>query len=116
MGPRGPRWAVGPAARSAPAGPPAPAAPHWARLGDSVVVWSSASDAASRVERVGAPPARAAGLAEVIQVGRAFQDDHPDVEVLVDHGRHLVVDTADLPVAPTRSPPAGGSSRCRSTP
>jgi hypothetical protein len=49
MSPRGPRWAVVPAARHAPSGPAAPGAPHWARLGDSVVVWSSASDAASRV-------------------------------------------------------------------
>jgi Peptidase family M28 len=100
VSPRGPRWAVVPAARYAPSGPAAPGAPHWARLGDSVVVWSSAGDAAARVERLGAPPARAAGLALVIQVGRAFQDEHPDVEILVDRGRHLVVDTAALPVAP----------------
>jgi hypothetical protein len=98
MSPRGPRWAVVPAARYAPTGPAAPGAPHWARLGDSVVVWSSASDAAARLERLGAPPARAAGLALVTQVGRAFQDDYPGVELLVDHGRHLVVDTAALPV------------------
>jgi Peptidase family M28 len=100
MSPRGPRWAVVPAARHAPSGPAAPGMPHWARLGDSVVVWSSASDAAARVARLGAPPARAAGLALVTQVGRAFQDDHPEMEVLVDRGRHLVVDTAALPVGP----------------
>jgi Zn-dependent M28 family amino/carboxypeptidase len=33
----------------------------------------------------------------VTQVGRAFQDEHPKVRVVLDHGRHLVVDTATLP-------------------
>lgn len=97
MSPRSPRWAVVPATRYAPSGPAAPGAPHWTRLGDRVVVWSSASDAAARVERLGVPPARAAGLALVTQVGRSFQDDHPDARLVVDHGRHLVIDTATLP-------------------
>jgi hypothetical protein len=32
----------------------------------------------------------------VTQVGRSFQQQHPDVPVLLDHGRHLVVDLPDL--------------------
>jgi hypothetical protein len=94
------RWAVLPAARYAPSGRAAPGAPHWTRLGGSVVVWSSASDAAARVERLGVPPAPAAGLSLVTQVGRAFQDEHPNVRVVVEHGRHLVVDSATLPGVP----------------
>jgi hypothetical protein len=32
----------------------------------------------------------------VTQVGRSFQQQHPEVTVLLDHGRHLVVDLPDL--------------------
>ena len=51
----------------------------WARLGDQALEWDGATDA-----RAGAP-------AVVTQVGRSFQNGHPDVPVLLDHGRHLVV-------------------------
>jgi Peptidase family M28 len=67
---------------------------HWAQLGDRTVVWSSPEKpiAALRVT-----PTEAAGLALVTQVGRSFQDEFPMVRVLLDHGRHLVVDTETLP-------------------
>lgn len=41
------------------------------------------SGAADRVRRAGAKPEAATGLALVTQVGRSFQDEHPDVRVLV---------------------------------
>jgi Peptidase family M28 len=66
---------------------------HWAQIGDRTVVWSAPdqlpADAAERTS--------VAGLALVTQVGRAFQDEHPNVRVVLDHGRHLVVDTGTLP-------------------
>ncbi len=49
----------------------------WARLGDQALEWDAAG-------RGGAP-------ALVTQVGRSFQSSHPEVPVLLDHGRHLVV-------------------------
>lgn len=61
---------------------------HWARVGDQVLLWS-ADDRSSTDRGVD----RAEGLALVVQVGRSFQDEHPDVRVLLDHGRQLVVDT-----------------------
>jgi hypothetical protein len=93
------RWGVLPAERQAAlraSGRAAAGAVHWARLGDSVVVWSADGRAADRLRQLGAEPAEAAGLALVTQVGRSFADDHPDVPVLVEHGRHLVVDSASL--------------------
>lgn len=81
-------WAALPAARHTPV-----PGDCWARLGDTIVVWSKAGEPLRSGGRL-LPTARAAGLALVTQVGRAFQDEHPGVRVLVDHGRHLVVDTA----------------------
>lgn len=52
------------------------------RLGDQVYEWSPGAG-----ERTGRP-----GL--VTQVGRSFQAAHPEVPVLLDHGRHLVVELA----------------------
>jgi hypothetical protein len=57
------------------------------RLGDQVFELSTEG-------RVGRP-----GL--VTQVGRSFQAQHPEVPVLLDHGRHLVVDLSGVP-APRR--------------
>ena len=68
---------------------------HWARVGDQVLLWS-ADDRSSTGRRAD----RAEGLALVVQVGRSFQDEHPDVRVLLDHGRQLVVDTGSWPSAP----------------
>lgn len=69
----------------------------WIRVGATSFVWSSGAGAAERVATgTGVPTAGAAGLALVTQVGRAFQDEHPDVRVLLDRGRHLVVDPAGI--------------------
>jgi hypothetical protein len=51
----------------------------WARLGDQVLEWDPGAEG-----RTGAP-------ALVTQVGRSFQSSHPEVPVLLDHGRHLVI-------------------------
>jgi hypothetical protein len=53
-------------------------------FGDEAFEWDEAATA-----RTGRP-------ALVTQVGRSFQQQHPDVPVLVDHGRHLVVTLPDL--------------------
>jgi hypothetical protein len=63
-------------------------AAHWVQLGGEVVMWSPEASMA---------PSMAPGLALVTQVGRAFQDAHPAVPVLLDHGRHLIVDAGHLP-------------------
>ena len=80
-----------------PAGAPAR---HWARLGDQTVVWTADTDWSTAEEREAAVlPADAAeardaigGLYLVVQVGREFQQEHPSVRVVVDKGRHLIVD------------------------
>jgi len=46
----------------------------------------------------GAATARRGRPALVTQVGRSFQRQHPDVPVLLDHGRHLVVALPDLDI------------------
>jgi FMN phosphatase YigB (HAD superfamily) len=70
----------------------------WTRLGDELVVRGPAaqvsqliggSDAARSVHRSGLEGQR---LHLVTQIGRQFQHDHPDVPVVVDKGRYLVVD------------------------
>jgi hypothetical protein len=70
----------------------------WTRLGDELVVRGPAaqmtqllggSDVAGPVHRSGVPGQR---LHLVTQIGRQFQHDHPDVPVVVDKGRYLVVD------------------------
>ena len=62
-----------------------------ARFGDKTMVWVPAG------ERLGRASRTAPGLLLVTQVGRTFQDEHPDVTVLLDHGRHLVISVADKP-------------------
>lgn len=84
----------------------ASAAAHWAWFGDDVLVWSSSADADARLQDLGVSSRAAGGLALVTQVGRSFQDDLPDVRVILDHGRHLVVDSTTLPEA------MPGSSTC----
>ena len=69
---------------------------HWARLGDKIIVWAAHRSAVERLQRDNGVPAPAAGLALVTQVGRSFQNDHPNVPILVDHGRHVVVDVSSL--------------------
>ncbi|MGK5169309.1 M20/M25/M40 family metallo-hydrolase [Geodermatophilus sp. CPCC 205761] len=69
----------------------------WTRLGDEVVVTGDAPPAdAGEAPRAGRVHVHAADAAErlflVTQNGRLFQTEHPDVPVLVDTGRNLVVD------------------------
>ncbi|PWF80161.1 Zn-dependent exopeptidase M28 [Kocuria rosea] len=67
----------------------------WTRLGDTLLVTGAPAQlertAVGRapVERIGVPAAR---LHLVIQNGRQFQQAHPEVPVLLDRGRYLVVD------------------------
>ncbi len=96
-------WAIVPVARLAPSERSATGAQHWAQLGGIVIVWSSATDAAARVAQFGGQPGTADGLSLVTQVGRSFQDEHPHVRVVLDHGRHLIVDSADLGGVPVES-------------
>jgi hypothetical protein len=64
---------------------------HSARFGDKTLLWVPAEQHLGRASRT------APGLLLVTQVGRSFQDDFPDVTPLVDHGRHLVISSADKP-------------------
>ncbi|MEU8821410.1 M28 family metallopeptidase [Actinoplanes sp. NPDC048796] len=59
------------------------------RLGDQALVWSAEAEPVAPGARTGSVTS---GLSLVTQVGRAFQDAHPDVPVILDHGRHLVVE------------------------
>lgn len=67
----------------------------WTRLGDTLLVTGASAQlertAAGRTpaERIEVPAAR---LHLVIQNGRQFQQAHPEVPVLLDRGRYLVVD------------------------
>ncbi|TCO44994.1 peptidase M28-like protein [Kribbella antiqua] len=62
-----------------------------ARFGDKTLLWVPADQRLGRASRT------APGLLLVTQVGRSFQDDFPDVTPLLDHGRHLVISSADKP-------------------
>lgn len=88
----------GPRARSDPAGS---VASNWAQFGNEVLLFGSQARWADLTERAG----RAAGevsephaqvrrdhLHLVVQKGRLFQREHPDVSILYDQGRYLVVD------------------------
>lgn len=74
---------------------------HWARLGNQTVVWTASEEWNAFTNK-----ARQAGInldqqegAElegqpylVIQTGRSFLDTYPDVRIVIDKGRYLVVD------------------------
>ncbi|WUJ68156.1 M28 family metallopeptidase [Kribbella soli] len=62
-----------------------------ARFGDKTLLWVPAEQRLGRASRT------VPGLLLVTQVGRSFQDDYPDVTLLLDHGRHLVISSADRP-------------------
>src|SRR3712207_8683116 len=64
----------------------------WARFGDQDLEWD--------VEAV----ARAGSPALVTQVGRSFQLSHPEVPVLLDHGRHLVIAISEAARAALEEP------------
>lgn len=61
---------------------------QWARIGGRTVVW--AEDGQLGPLTASAMPADGLGL--VTQVGAAFLREHPEVQVLLEAGRHLVVD------------------------
>ncbi|WP_207400939.1 M28 family metallopeptidase [Actinomadura roseirufa] len=73
----------------------------WVRLDDTVFYWAEDGagwdEAQARARSAGVPleerraPGTAADLRLVTQVGRVFQQEHPDVPVLADKGRYLVV-------------------------
>lgn len=62
-----------------------------ARFGDKTLLWVPAGQRLGRASRT------APGVLLVTQVGRSFQHDYPDVTPLLDHGRHLVISSADKP-------------------
>ena len=66
----------------------------WTRLGDVDVVIGPSAGTSRRGARAAAQPML------VTQLGRLFQRRHPDVPVLVDKGRYLVVDTAGHEIEP----------------
>ncbi len=68
----------------------------WTRIADREVRWDPPDPAA------GARAKRADALYLVTQVGRAFQDEHPWVRPVLDHGRHLVVQGLDPSLAAVR--------------
>jgi hypothetical protein len=73
----------------------------WVRLDDTVLYWAADDElwapARDRARATGLlleerpAPGRVEDLHLVTQVGRVFQHEHPDVPVLVDKGRYLVV-------------------------
>jgi hypothetical protein len=72
---------------------------HRVRFGADVFEWDESATA-----RTGRP-------ALVTQVGRSFQQQHPDVPVLLDHGRHLVVTLPDPELPNVPLPEAGEGTR-----
>ncbi|GEL19489.1 M28 family metallopeptidase [Pseudonocardia asaccharolytica] len=68
---------------------------HWTALGNQVVLWGP-DGSLSAHPGVRRSPGE---LRLVTQLGRLFRDEHPDVPVLVDAGRYLVVS------GPTEPPP-----------
>ena len=71
-------------------------APYEARIGDRTIVWSASTIDAGTVAGpaygdVRSGTARSV-LSLVTQVGRAFQDTHPRIPIILDRGRHLVID------------------------
>lgn len=74
---------------------------HWARLGDKTVVWTVSKEwdtFANKAIEAGMSLDQAEGrklegqFYLVIQTGRAFQDEHPEVRIIVEKGRYLVAD------------------------
>ncbi|MFA1537972.1 M28 family metallopeptidase [Actinomadura monticuli] len=75
----------------------APPEVDWARLGDAVLYWAddgapwTALRGGDLVLDEGDALAPDADVMLVTQVGRVFQREHPDVPVLLDKGRYLVI-------------------------
>ena len=80
---------------------------QWARFDDQTIVWCNSDETWKRVTQnvaldgIGIDPPNgrdAIGqLFLVIQVGREFQSEYPDVNVVLDKGRYLVVDMDHAP-------------------
>ncbi|MEU4197352.1 M20/M25/M40 family metallo-hydrolase [Kribbella sp. NPDC026611] len=62
-----------------------------ARFGEKTLLWVPAEQRLGRASRT------APGLLLVTQVGGSFQAEYPDVTPLLDHGRYLVISSADRP-------------------
>ena len=86
------RWAVLPADRAPACDGSVRSTTHRARLGDQVVIWSADGTLTGSWTTAARLGAARSELSLVTQVGRAFQDAHPRIPVIIDHGRHLVVD------------------------
>jgi hypothetical protein len=95
------RYAVVPVAGPLPIQRTAAGPVHGVRFGRRLLLWSetgSARSLASTAERAGlqlksAAVREARGVLHlVVQVGASFQQAHPDAVVVLDKGRHLVVD------------------------
>ena len=103
---------VSPATRSAVMDRVAATGGTWTRLGDVLVVRSPAAAG----ERSGHGDVAGDGrlfvpeerLHVVTQIGRSFQEDHPDARIIVDKGRYLVVH------ADPGAPPGGPHASCYS--
>lgn len=74
---------------------------HWIRLGEQTVVWTRSEEwnsftSKARQAGITFDPERShelKGLLHlVIQIGRSFQDTFPEVRIIIDKGRYLVVD------------------------
>jgi hypothetical protein len=80
-----------------------PSDASYIRLGDEIVVFDKASPARSRLPvaaREGTVPGDYLGDLEeknlhlVVQIGNRFEQDHPNVPIIVTKGRYLVVNIA----------------------
>lgn len=74
---------------------------HWARVGDKTVIWTPSEQWAGftgKARQADVSLGQSEGrelegqLYLVIQTGRAFQDTHPEVRIVVNKGRYLIVD------------------------
>lgn len=84
---------------------------RWSRLGDALVVQSFPGGAGAASGRTAAGSTRRPLLPEqrlhlVTQLGRTFQDNHPDAKIVVDKGRYLVVDVEPGTLRPSGGPAA----------
>ncbi|QTE30843.1 M28 family metallopeptidase [Pengzhenrongella sicca] len=106
-------YVVAPDERSGRADDVAPRGTHWARFADRVVTW------APEPARLGRGARTADRLLLITQVGRSFQDAHPDLTPVLEHGRHLVVADTDpslLAVTPDAEPGADEHAHWRVEP
>lgn len=84
---------------------------RWTRLGDALVVQSFPGGAGTASGRAAAGYRRRPLLPEqrlhlVTQLGRTFQDEHPDATIVVDKGRYLVVEVDPGTLRPGDGPTA----------